>query len=207
MAADPAFALDFGHNFFYSGTKIIAGFRTLVGQLLAPFARDYKAYVLTRGASPRLVAPASNKVFIVHGHDDAALHSLARFLEKLGLEALILRELPNQGRTIIEKFEHSAKEVGFAVILLTPDDLGGVANKSERSSRARQNVIFELGYFAGALGRGRVCLLRKGEVEIPSDLFGVVYTEMDSAEGWKSRLAKELKAAKIDFDANRVWDS
>ncbi|MCA1365806.1 nucleotide-binding protein [Bradyrhizobium sp. BRP14] len=149
----------------------------------------------------------NSKVFIVHGHDDAALQGLARFLEKIGLEAIILKEQPNQGRSIIEKFEDCAKEVGFAVILLTPDDVGSSVAEPEHNRRARQNVIFELGYFAGKLGRGRVCLLRKGEIEIPSDLYGVIYTDMDPAEGWKMGLVKELKAAKIEFDANKVWDS
>jgi predicted nucleotide-binding protein len=65
-------------------------------------------------------------------------------------------------------------------------------------------VIFELGYFVGSLGRGRACLLRKGEVEIPSDLYGVVYTDMDGADGWKIELARELKAAGFEFDANKV---
>ena len=121
------------------------------------------------------------------------------------MEAIVLKEQPNQGRTTIEKFEDSAKEVGFAVVLLTPDDLGGAVSQTDSSLRGRQNVIFELGCFAGALGRGRVCLLRKGEVEIPSDLFGVVYTEMDTADRWKTRLVQELKAAKLEFDANRIW--
>jgi predicted nucleotide-binding protein len=116
-----------------------------------------------------------SKVFVVHGHDEAALQAMARFLEKIGLEAIVLREQPDQGRTIIEKFEACAREVGFVVVLLTPDDLGGAVSASEQASRARQNVIFELGYFVGSLGRGRVCLLRKGDVEIPSDLFGVIY--------------------------------
>lgn len=147
----------------------------------------------------------SNKVFVVHGHDEAALQAVARFLEKLGLEAIILREEPDAGRTIIEKFEECAADVGFAVILLTPDDLGGVATAAATASRARQNVIFELGYFAGKLGRGRACLMRKGAVEIPSDLHGVIYTDLDQAEGWKLKLVKELKAAKLDFDANRMW--
>lgn len=71
--------------------------------------------------------------------------------------------------------------------------------------RASQNVIFELGYFAGKLGRGRVSLLRKGNVEIPSDLFGIVYTEMDSADGWRTALVEELKAAKLDFDPDGLW--
>jgi predicted nucleotide-binding protein len=105
----------------------------------------------------------------------------------------------------MEKFEACASEVGFAVALLTPDDLGGPVAAPEHAARARQNVIFELGYFVGSLGRGRACLLRKGEVEIPSDLVGVIYTDMDHpAEGWKVKLARELRAAGFEFDAGRV---
>jgi len=151
------------------------------------------------------MATATRKVFIVHGHDDAALQAVARFLEKLKLEAIVLREQPDQGRTIIEKFEDYASEVGFAVVLLTPDDLVGAAATPSQTSRARQNVIFELGYFVGKLGRGRACLLRKGEVEIPSDLYGVIYSEMDPGEGWKLKLAREFTAAKLDFDSDQVW--
>ncbi|MGO6943051.1 TIR domain-containing protein [Rhizobium johnstonii] len=156
-------------------------------------------------SKPRPIMLKSNKVFIVHGHDEGALQSLARFLEKLKLEVIILKEQPNQGRTIIDKYEACAEEVGFAVVLLTPDDVGSSAVATNQGQRARQNVIFELGYFAGKLGRGRVCLLRKGDIEIPSDLFGIVYTDMDPAEGWKAALVKELKAAKLDFDPNRMW--
>jgi predicted nucleotide-binding protein len=145
------------------------------------------------------------KVFIVHGHDEAALQVIARFLETIGLQAIVLREQPDQGRTTIEKFEACAREVGFAVALLTPDDLGGSAAALEQAARARQNVIFELGYFVGRLGRGRACVVRKGELEIPSDLFGVVYTTLDHpAEGWKIRLARELRAAGFEFDPARV---
>lgn len=148
----------------------------------------------------------SNKVFIVHGHDEAALQSVARFVEKLELEAIVLREQPNQGRTTIEKFEHCASEVGFAVVLLTPDDVAGTKSGPEQSERARQNVIFELGYFVGTLGRGRACLLRKGNVEIPSDLLGVVYIDLDEKEGWKLNLVKELKAAKLNLTADRAFE-
>nr|WP_245436894.1 MULTISPECIES: nucleotide-binding protein [Rhizobium] len=156
-------------------------------------------------SKPRSTMPASNKVFIVHGHDEGALDKLARFLEKLKLDVIVLKEQPNQGRTIIEKYEDCAGEVGFAVVLLTPDDVGSSVAAPGHAQRARQNVIFELGYFSGKLGRGKVCLLRKGDVEIPSDLFGVVYTDMDSSDGWKMALVKELKAAKLEFDPNRVW--
>jgi hypothetical protein len=162
-----------------------------------------------RGLVPDVVsvsdaAPTMSKIFVVHGHDDGAREGVARFMEKIGLETVILHEQPNQGRTTIEKFEAYAREVGFAVVLLTPDDLGGAAADAAQTARARQNVIFELGYFVGKLGRGRACLLRKGNVEIPSDLFGVVYTDMDAADGWKLQLARELKAAGFIFDANKV---
>lgn len=150
-------------------------------------------------------SPSKNKVFIVHGHDDAALEGLARFLEKLELEVIILKEQPNQGRTIIEKFEDSSDQVGYAIVLMTPDDLGAAVSTSSQNFRARQNVVFELGYFVGKLRRGCVCLLKKGAVEIPSDLFGVVYTEMDAAGGWKQAIVQEMKAAKLSFDANKLW--
>jgi len=146
-----------------------------------------------------------SKVFLVHGHDEGALQATARFLQAIGLQIIILREEPDQGRTTIEKFEACAAEVGFAVVLLTPDDLGGAVAAPEQVSRVRQNVVFELGYFVGSLGRGRACLLRKGNVEIPSDLFGVIYTDFDHpAEGWKVKLARELKAAKFEFDSDKV---
>jgi hypothetical protein len=203
---DPDQAIEYGHEFFYSGSKIIAGVHAMTRDLIIPFTREFKRYVLSRGKpAERLVIPGSNKVFIVHGHDDAALQGLARFLEKLGLEAIVLMEQPNRGRTIIEKFEDSAGEVGFAVVLMTPDDVGGAVGH-DQTVRARQNVLFELGFFSGKLGRGRVCLIRKGDVEIPSDLFGVIYTEMDDGGGWRHKLVAELKAAKLEFDANRLWN-
>lgn len=202
---DPGFMEQVSFS-YSSSSKIMSGINSLVSQIIIPFVRDYKAYVYSEGDRiPKLIVPSSNKIFIVHGHDELALQTLARFLEKLKLEVIILKEQANQGRTIIEKYEASAAEVGFAVVLLTPDDIGASASATTPAQRARQNVIFELGYFAGKLGRGRVCLVRKGSVEIPSDLFGVVYTEMDAGESWKHALVKELKAASIPFDANLVW--
>lgn len=147
----------------------------------------------------------TNKVFIVHGHDDNAKISVARFVEKLGLEAIILHEQPNKGKTIIEKFESNARDVDYAIILLTPDDIAAPINDTENKKfRARQNVILELGYFSGALGRQNVCVLYKNEVEIPSDYLGVVYTELDSSEGWHLKLAKEMKASGLNIDLNKA---
>lgn len=138
------------------------------------------------------------KVFVVHGHDEAAKNAVARFLEKLGLNPIILNEKPSGGRTIIEKFETYSRDVGFAVILLTPDDVGGINNTS-LSQRARQNVVLELGYFMGRLSRGRVCALYKEGVELPSDIHGVIYIEMDNSGGWTTKLAHELEEANISI--------
>jgi len=145
----------------------------------------------------------SNDVFIVHGHDEAVKALVARFTEQLGLNPIILHEKPNSGMTIIEKFE-SFSNVGYAIVLLTPDDVGASAKDSDKlMSRARQNVILELGYFAGKLGRKKVCALYKGDVEIPSDFSGVLYTEMDKDGAWRTKLAQELSNAgmKINLDA------
>jgi predicted nucleotide-binding protein len=145
----------------------------------------------------------SKKVFVVHGHDDAAKLATARFVEKLGLEAVILHEQASGGQTVIEKVEgHS--DVGFAVVLLTPDDVGAPkATPNELKPRARQNVIFELGYFVGKLGRKNVCVLYKG-VEIPSDFEGVVRVEMDTASAWHVQLAREINHAGIEVDLNKA---
>jgi len=125
---------------------------------------------------------------------------VARYLEKLGFEAIILHEQASRGRTIIEKIEDHG-EVGFAVVLLTPDDVGG-ANETELKPRSRQNVILEPGYFIGRLTRSRVCALKRGNVEVPSDFGGVVYTELDENGGWKTSLGKELEAAGFQIDSN-----
>lgn len=149
--------------------------------------------------------PVSNRVFVVHGRDEAAKQMAARYLEGLGLEPVILQEQANEGRTIIEKFEDYAGTVGFAVIVGTPDDIGGLANEPDNlQPRMRQNVVFELGYFTHALGRKRVCVLLKGDVERPSDYDGVIYIALDEGEGWKLRLATEMKAAGLPVDMNRL---
>ncbi len=146
----------------------------------------------------------TNEIFIVHGRDNETKETIARFLERLDIKPVILHEQPNQGRTIIEKFEQHA-QVGFAVALLTPDDVGAFQEDAGNlKPRARQNVVFEFGYFIGRLGRNRVCALTKGDVEIPSDYDGVVYIPLDDAGGWKIKLVKELQGAGIDVDANRA---
>ena len=149
----------------------------------------------------------NNRVFIVHGHDDNAKNEVARFVEKLGLKAIILHEQINSGATIIEKFEKHASTSSFAIVLLTPDDIGySINNESKKNHRARQNVILELGYFSGLLGRKNLCVLYKKPVEVPSDYLGVVYIELDIAGAWKITLAKEMKEVGLLLDMNNIFD-
>ena len=120
----------------------------------------------------------------------------------MGLTGVILDEKPNMGRTLIQKFEDESA-VGFAVVLLTGDDRGGLGEDGELKPRARQNVILELGYFLGKHGRPRTCLLLEPGVEMPSDLHGVGWIEIDAARGWEAKLGTELYAAgyAVDFQA------
>jgi predicted nucleotide-binding protein len=147
----------------------------------------------------------SKKVFIVHGHDNELKEKSARFLEKIGLEPIILHEQVNGGLTIIEKFELNS-EVQFAIILMTPDDVGSAKGDTNNlNPRARQNVILELGYFMGKLGRNKVCALIKSNIERPSDYDGVIYIAIDNSDGWKLLLVKELKQAGLVFDSNKIF--
>ena len=155
-------------------------------------------------ATPENERMNTNEVFVIHGRDNEAKETVARFLTRLDLIPVILHEQPNQGRTIIEKFEQHT-QVGFAVALLTPDDVGALQNnRNDLKPRARQNVIFEFGYFIGRLGRNRVCALTKGDVEIPSDYDGVVYIPLDDSEGWKMKLIRELQNVSLNVDANKA---
>ena len=156
-------------------------------------------------SSAESATTSSNEVFIVHGHDRAFKSEVARFVEHLGLEATILEEKPGGGRTIIEKFERYASNAGFAIVLLTPDDVGAPRDRQEDlKPRARQNVIFEIGYFFKGLGRGRVCAMSKEEVEFPSDLNGVNYVLLDSEDGWKLKLFREMQEAGLPVDSSKL---
>lgn len=145
-----------------------------------------------------------SKVFIVHGHDDAAKSEAARFVENLGFKAIILHEQASSGKTIIEKIEEYTN-VGFAIVLYTPCDLG--ASKGEKDQlkpRARQNVVFEHGYLIGKIGRKNVCALLKGDIETPNDISGVVYIKMEGEKEWKYKIADEMKACGYDIDLNKI---
>lgn len=147
------------------------------------------------------------KVFIVHGHDDLAKTEVARFIENLKLEAIILHEQANSGKTIIEKIEEFSN-VGFGLVLYTPCDVGTATENKDScamlSYRARQNVVFEHGYLIGKIGRSNVCALVKGEIETPNDISGVVYIPMDNQKAWQLAVAKELRNSGYDIDMNLI---
>lgn len=146
---------------------------------------------------------SNNKVFIVHGHDGELKEKVARRLEQQGIEAIILSEQVNRGRTIIEKLE-AYSDVNVAIVLFTQDDLGvAKEEKGNEKYRARQNVVFEAGYFMGYLGRENIIMIADENVEIPGDLSGMVYTTKDN---WEFEMLKELNAAGMKVDMNKLLD-
>lgn len=161
--------------------------------------------LITRYETATSVATSRTQIFLVHGHDVAARAATERFIQKCaGIDPIVLRDQPNGGRTVIEKFEDEAEKVGFAIVLLTGDDDGGLRGRGEHKPRARQNVVFELGFFIGQLGRERVAVLYEENVELPSDMSGVLYTEYDESGAWQVALARELKAASFQIDLNAL---
>lgn len=141
-----------------------------------------------------------SKIFIVHGHDGELQQAVARLIEKQGIEAIILSEQANKGKTIIEKLEENS-DVSCAICLFTPDDTGKANNETNYKARARQNVVLEAGYFMGKLGREHVVYIAKEGIELPSDLQGVVYT---NANNWQFDLLKELREIGYPMDFNKL---
>ena len=137
------------------------------------------------------------KVFIAHDHDEEAVTIVAKFVENLGLKPTVLDEQPTNYLTVIESLEKYADDTAFAIALLTPDDVGALKDEADRqlNPRARQNVIFELGYFIGKLNPNRVCLLYKEGVELPSEIRDVAYVPMDSTDDWKLKLSQGMQKA------------
>jgi len=149
----------------------------------------------------------TDAVFVIHGASDGAKNEVARFIEKLDLRVVILHEEANRGLTILEKFESHAIRSNFAVALLTGDDqFAPKASAAPALLRARQNVVFELGFFFGSLGRSRTAVLYERGVELPSDVHGLVYIELDKSGAWKLLLAKEFRAAGLRFNNDRLTE-
>ena len=149
----------------------------------------------------------SNKIFIVHGHNDLMKNEVARTIDNLKLKPIILHEQPNKGRTIIEKFTEYT-DVAYAIVLFSADDIAYPKSKSPDNAqyRARQNVIFELGFFIGKLGRERVIVLHEAgvDIEVLSDYHGVLYVIYDTLGAWKTKLVQELRESGIPVDANKI---
>lgn len=145
------------------------------------------------------------QVFIVHGHNDKIKYEVAHTIEKLELKSTILHEEDNKGDHLLNKFERHALSSGFAIVILSADDKGrSIKGKNIYQLRARQNVIFELGYFVHALGVRNIFILCEDNVEIPSDLDGLVYVIYDEKGAWKNTLAKELRSAGFSVNTNNL---
>jgi predicted nucleotide-binding protein len=184
----------------------------LFGTAAHPFAPRGRSVPNNEVAKPPVLKKGSKDspkptVFVVHGHDEEMKQAVARTLTTLGLDPVILHERPNQGRTVIEKFADYA-DVGFALVLLSPDDQARarVPPDGPLKTRARQNVILELGYFLGRLGREKVVALFRQdlEFEMPSDYSGVIFVPYDPAGRWQFDVLRELKVAGYQVDANKL---
>ena len=180
-------------------------------QSLERIAEDLPLYVRQSDNQFEIAAKyLDNKnrdIFIVHGRDNELKEMVARFLEKLELSPIVLHEQASAGRTIIEKFEDHAY-ARFAIILLTPDDVGCLAppaSVQSLSPRARQNVVFEWGYFVAKLGRKNVCALTARGLEKPSDMDGILCIPANESSEWKLRLAQEMRAVGIEVDLNKAY--
>lgn len=182
---------------------------SILSELIEKIEEDSSFYLISSSLEKKTIDFSisnadSNDIFIVHGHDILFKSELSSFCRMVGLNPIILHDQPNGGKTIIEKFEKNS-DVGYAIILLTPDDEGKSVG-GELSRRARQNVLFEMGYFLGKLGRNRICAIKKGVIEMPSDLHGVLPIDFDVAGGWKLALCRELRQAGYHIDANKIFE-
>jgi predicted nucleotide-binding protein len=210
-AADPPLYVGGGSvadDFKWQRKEVDAGINTLAS------LRERLEYLEAPGDGSAVVESAEavvqdRKIFVVHGHASEVKEAVSRLLEKTGAhDVVILHEQPSEGRTLIEKFEDHAQASDTAVILLTADDVGGAAPEAgaaapSLSPRARQNVVFELGFFVGRLGRSRVVVLYEEGVELPSDFKGVVYISI-SDDSWRYKLLQELRSAGLTYDLNKI---
>ena len=203
-AEDPRWFLDLAFTYYHGGSRFIESIRKITSSVIEPFGRDFERY-LTENRPDKTITRTesidSKRVFVVHGHDEASRELVARFISNLGLQPVILHEQANRGGSVLDKLIENS-DVGYAIVLLTPDDFGRAQPESEEEPRARQNVILELGYFLAELGRERVLALRKGQVEIPSDYMGVLYVTFDESGAWKQELYREMRAVGFDIDWN-----
>lgn len=186
---------------YTSGRVVLGGKRSELSQAVEALEEGVVAEGAVRyGGAAVAAAPPAPSIFIVYGHDETARDALELLLRRMGFEPIILARLAAAGDTIIEKLERYLGEhgnVGFACVLLTPDDEGHrAAHPEEKKYRARQNVILELGMVLARLGRRRVAILHKQSVELPSDIAGLIYIAFqERVEELTADLFKELESA------------
>lgn len=154
------------------------------------------------------VIDSSTSVFVVHGHDTEMLKVVCETLKKWKIQPITLaNDTVNEGQTVIESFLKRTTNVSYAIVLISADDIGGQDGSQQQKPRARQNVIFELGYFVGLLGREKVFLLKKAkdtEIEMPTDIEGWKWTGYDEKKSWKKEMRKALANAGFDCGGNRI---
>lgn len=138
-------------------------------------------------------------VFIVHGHDNEMLIEVENLIRKVELNPVILSQKLDGGRTIFKKFEEESANAGFAIALFSPDD-----ELISKEKQARPNVLLELGYFWGRLNMNNVRILKKGKVNIPSDLHGFLYINFDKENEWKIKLVREMKYAGLPLNIEHI---
>ena len=192
------YTFDTSENDFIKACKDdLCSVKAIFEQYLVDMQEENESLVETECVS---ITKDYSKVFIVHGHDGELKEAVARVIERQGIKSIILSEQVNRGATIIEKIEVNS-DVNGAICLFTSDDFGRGKNESIDNPRARQNVVFEAGYFVGKLGRENVILISDGNIELPSDLQGVVYSNKNE---WKFQVLKELKAIGYYIDYNKI---
>lgn len=177
--------------------------KNIVGDLIKQ-AKEKEELLKEKEIDGTSISRSDNRVFIVHGHDNEMKIDVARFIDKIGLESIILHEQASKGQTIIDKIDEYTN-VSYGIVLYSPCDLGKAKNDTELKERARQNVVFEHGYLIGKLGKNKVIALNKGDIETPSDIGGVVYIPYNTHEGWKISIIKELKENNFEIDYNKIF--
>lgn len=209
ITSEERLANDSGYQLRLSNGAVVNCFDSGKCHVQGKNVDDVKKALGEVDGAPVPVDPLNNKVFVVYGHDSTARDQLEAMLRRWGLDPLILDQLPSEGQTIIEKLENYTGKVGFAVVLATPDDEGHKANRTdEKSYRARQNVVLELGMLLAKLGRSKVAILLKQseQMERPSDIQGLIYIPFkdDLAKDAGLLLAKEMAAAGYDIDVKKL---
>ena len=159
---------------------------------------------------PQREDDAEKRIFLVHGHDIASKEQMELILLKLGLEPFVLANTSGNGLTIIEALEAQIGENGmanFGIVLLTPDDLGfSKADGDEKiRPRARQNVVLEMGMLIAAIGRKNTVILKKGDLEIPSDANGILYLEFkEHIREVCYKLVERLRSSGFEIDPQKA---